>query len=291
MKNRKNELLLLVVCAVTFCLFGCNKSESESYLQLMQEQGITDNSQNHWQNNDSESVQISPNGIFVSGVKDKTDKTLYQIENGTYKKIAEQAYDFFESEGKVYYYNRENKIYCYHIETENTTMVFSVPTDISWIGLYNKNMLCARRSGIYNKVLELYDLDGKCVKTYFDERGRFGQMVRIGRFVVSLENLKAEVYDLENEKSHYLIWEEGLSDSFMVSDQENLYISVGRYTIEGDYSTSKVDSKWNGLWKISLQDLEKDKWELTKISNHSYSKFYCVENKLFDEKFMLIEES
>ena len=41
-------------------------------------------------------------------------------------------------------------------------------------------------------------------------------------------------------------------------------------------------------YKISLHDMEKGKWELTKISDHSYSKFYCVENKLYDENFTLI---
>lgn len=289
MKNRKKALLLFIICIFTLCLFGCNKSESKSYLQLLQEQGITDNSQYHWQNCQFDSVQISPNGIIISEVEDKYDKTLYQIENGKYKKIAEQAYDFFEFEGRVYYYNNENRLYCYNIKTENTTKVFSVSTDISWISLYNENILCARKSGIYNRILELYSLDGKRIKAYYEKRGKFGQMVQIGRFVISLENLKAEVFDLENGKSHYLIYEDGLSDSFMTSDQENLYISVGRYVIEGDYNTSKVDSKWNGLWKISLNDMEMDKWELTKVSTHSYSKFYCVENKLFDEKFTLIK--
>lgn len=280
---------MFIVCIFTLCLFGCNKSESKSYLQFLQEQGITDNSQYHWQNCEFNSVQISPNGIIISEVEDKYDKTLYQIKNGKYKKIAEQAYDFFEFGGRVYYYNNENRLYCYNIKTENTTKVFSVSTDISWISLYNENILCARKSGIYNKILELYSLDGKRIKTYYEKRGEFGQMVQIGRFVISLENIKAEVFDLENGESHYLIYEDGLSDSFMVSDQENLYISVGRYVIEGDYNTSKVDSKWNGLWKISLNDMEMDKWEMTKVSTHSYSKFYCVENKLFDEKFTLIK--
>lgn len=280
---------MFIFCLFTLYLFACNKSESESYLQLLQEQGITDNSQHHWQNSEVESVQISPNGIFVSEVEDKYDKTLYQIENGKYKKIAEQAYGFLEFEGRVYYYNSENKLYCYDIETENTTVIFSVLTDILWISLYDKNILCARRNGIYNKVLELYDFDGKRIKTYFEKRGEFGQMVQIGRFVVFLENLKAEVYDLENRKSHYLICEDGLSDSFMISDQGNLYISVSRYVIDGNYNTSKVDSTWNGLWKISLNDMRMDKWKLTKLSVDSYSKFYCVENKLYDEKFTLIK--
>lgn len=286
----KKVLCLFIICIFSLYLFGCNENESKSYLQLLQEQGITDNSQNHWQNGKSECVQISPNGIFMSEVKNQHDKALYQLENGEYKKIVEEAYGFFEFEGRVYYYNSENNIYCYSIETENTWMLFPVPKDsISWIGLYNNNILCA--SGIFDKVLELYALDGERIKTYFTgrRRGDSGQVVRIGRFVVFLENLEAEVYDLENDKSHYLIWEDGLSDSYMVSDQENLYISVGRYTIEGDYGTSEVDSKWNGLWKISLQDMEKDKWELTKISDQSYSKFYCIENKLFDEEFTLIK--
>ena len=116
-----------------------------------------------------------------------------------------------------------------------------------------------------------------------------GRIVQIGRFLVSLEDIRIEVYDLENETSHYLICEDGLSDSYMVSAQDNLYISVGRYVIEGNYNTKKADSRWNGLWKISLKDMEMDKWKLTKISTHSYSKFYCVGNRLFDEKFALIE--
>lgn len=289
MKIGKKALLLLIVSIFTLCLFGCSKRESESYLHFLQEQGVTDNSQDQWQDSKSSRVQISPHGIFMSEVKNQHDKTLYQLENGEYRKIAEEAYGFFEFGGKVYFYNGDNNVYCYDIGTEHTTMVFSVSMDISWISLYDNNILCAGRSGIFNKVLELYTLDGKWLKTYFDKRGRFGQIVLIGRFVVFLENLKAEVYDLENEKSRYLIWEDGLSDSFMVSNQNNLYISIGRYTIEGDYNTSEVDSKWNGLWKISLSDMEKGNWELTKISDHSYSKFYCVENKLYDEEFLSIK--
>lgn len=286
---RKEYIFLFLVCVFALCLFGCSKSESKSYLELLQEQGITDNSQHHWQNGGSESVQISPNGILISEVEDKYDKTLYQIENGKYKKIAGQAYDFFEFEGRVYYYNDENKLYCYNIKTEDTAVVFSSSTDILWIGLYNKNILCARKDGVYSEVLELYALDGKRIKTYFEKQQNFGQIVRIDRFVVFLEDLKAQVYDLESGESHDLICEEGLSDSFMVSDQENLYISAGRYVIEGDYNTSKVASKWNGLWKISLSDMKMDKWGLTKVSDHSYSKFYCVENKLYDEKFTLLK--
>lgn len=289
---RERVRLLLIVCMFILCLSGCNKSESENYLQLLQEQGITDNSYNHWQNSKSECVQISSSGIFMNEVDGKHDKELYQLENGEYKKIAEQAYAFFEFEGKVYYYDGENNVYCYDIATESTRMFLPVSMKISWFGLYNNKILCAGRRGILDMVLELYTLDGECVKTYFTERKRrdsFGQVVRIGRFVVFLEDLEAEVYDLENDKSHYLIWEDGLSDSYMVSDQENLYISVGRYRIEGDYSTSEVYSKWNGLWKISLYDMEKDNWELTKISDQSYSKFYCVENKLFNENYTLIK--
>lgn len=288
MKNRKLVLLLLIACLFISCLSACNKSESENYLQLLQEHGIVDNSKTHWQNGKSGCVQISPNGIFVSEVKDQHDKTLYQLVNGKYKKIAEQAYGFFELEGKVYYYDEENNIYCYDIKSKETIMFLSVSMDISWFGLYNNNILFAGRSGIGNKVLKLYNLDGKEIKTYFDKRGKFGQVVRIGRFVVFLEDLEAEVYDLENDKSHYLMWEKGLSDSFMVSSQENLYMSAGRYVIEGDYSTREIYSKWNGLWKISLDDMEKDKWELAKISDRSYSQFYCVENKLYDETFTLI---
>ena len=290
MKNRKKAFLLFIFCIFTLCMAGCNKSESEGYLQLLQEQGITNNSQNHWQNSMSESVQISPKGIFVSEVEDEYDKALYHIENWKYKKIAEQAYGFFEYVGRVYYFNGENKLYCYDVETENTTVLFSVLTDITWISLYNKNILCARESGTFNEVFELYSLDGKRIKTCFEKKGGFGRIVLLGRFVVFLKDIEAEVYDLETGKRqrHYLIYEDGLSDSYMVSDQENLYISVDKYMIKGIGSTSKVDSKWNGLWKISLNDMEKDKWKLTKISDHSYSKFYCVENKLYDEKFTSI---
>lgn len=292
MSKRERVFLLLTVCIFTLCLSGCDGSESEGYLQLLQEQGITDNSQNHWQNSKSECVQISSNGIFMNELDGKHDKALYELENGEYKKIAEQAYAFFEFEGKVYYYDGKNNIYCYDIETQSTAMFLSVSMSISWFGLYDNNILCAGISGTLDKVLKLYTLDGECIKTYFTERkrrGSFGQVVRIGRFVVFLENLEAEVYDLENDKSHYLIWEDGLSNSYMVSDQENLYMSAGRYVIEGDYSISEVDSKWNGLWKISLQDMQKNKWDLTKISDQSYSKFYCVENKLFDEDFTSIK--
>lgn len=289
MKNRKRVFFLFLVCIFILCLVGCNKSESVSYLQFLQKQGIRDNSQHHWQNSEIESVQISSHGTFINEVKDKYDKTLYQIENGKYKKIAEQAYQFFEFEGRVYYYNNDNKLYCYDIKTENTTVVFSVTTHILWIGLYNRNILCARKSGIFNNAVELYTLNGKKVKTYFSKGGELGQTVQIGRFLVFLENLKMEVYDLENEESHYLFHEDGLSDSYMISAQENLYISADRYVIEGDYSTRKADSRWNGLWKISLKDMKMDKWELTKISAHPYSKFYCIENRLFDEKFALIE--
>ena len=158
-----------------------------------------------------------------------------------------------------------------------------------WIGLYNKNIVCARRKGIFNNALELYTLDGKKMRTYSPKSRELGRIVQIGRFLVSLEDIRIEVYDLENETSHYLICEDGLSDSYMVSAQDNLYISVGRYVIEGNYNTKKADSRWNGLWKISLKDMEMDKWKLTKISTHSYSKFYCVGNRLFDEKFALIE--
>lgn len=174
--DRNRVFLSLFVCLLVLCVSGCNKSESERYLQLLQEQGITDNTQNHLQNCDREFVQVSPNGVFMSRVKSQHDMALYQLEDGKYKKIAEQAYGFFESEGKVYYY-----------------------------------------------------------------------------------------------------------------DEENLYISAGRYVIEGDYSTSRRDSKWNGTWKIRLSDMEKDKWDLEKISDQSYSKFYCIKNQLFDEKFELIE--
>ena len=290
MGGSKKALLLLIVCSmVILCLSGCKKSESESYLQLLQEQGITDNSQSHWQNSKSECVQISPSGVFMSEVKNRTDKVLYQFEDGQYKKVAEQAYAFLEFEGKVYYYDSESNIYCYDIATESTTMFLSAPLDISWFGLYNDTILCAGRSGISNRVLKAYTLDGNCEKVFFDKRGQLGQVALIGKFVIFLRDLEAEVYDLEDEKSHYLIWEDGLSDSYMVSDQENLYISVGRYKIKGDYSTSEVYSKWNGLWEISLQDMERDKWDLTKISDQSYSKFYCVEKKLFDENFVLIK--
>ncbi len=289
MKNRKKVLLLFLVCMFALCLSGCNKSESERYLQFLQRQGLRDNSQHYWQNSGLESVQISTRGTFISEVKDKYDKTLYQIEDGKYKKIAEQAYQFFEFEGKVYYYNSDNKIYCYDIKTENTAVVFSVGTNILWIGLYNKNIVCARRKGIFNNALEFYTLDGKKMRTYSPKSRELGRIVQIGRFLVFLEDIRIKVYDLENETSHYLICEDGLSDSYMVSAQDNLYISIGRYVIEGNYNTKKADSRWNGLWKISLKDMEMDKWKLTKISTHPYSKFYCVGNRLFDEKFVLIE--
>lgn len=288
--DRNRVFLSLFVCLLVLCVSGCNKSESERYLQLLQEQGITDNTQNHLQNCDREFVQVSPNGVFMSRVKSQHDMALYQLEDGKYKKIAEQAYGFFESEGKVYYYDGENNIYCYEAEARKTKKLFSVSmTTVSWIGLYNHHILCAGRSEIYNRALKLYTLDGNCEKTYFDKSGELGQIAQIGRFVVFLQDLKAEVYDLERDKSHYLIWEKGLSDSFMVIDEENLYISAGRYVIEGDYSTSRRDSKRNGTWKIRLSDMEKDKWDLEKISDQSYSKFYCIKNQLFDEKFELIE--
>ena len=85
MKNRKKVLLLFPVCMFVLCLSGCNKSESERYLQFLQRQGIRDNSQQYWQNSGLESVQISTHGTFISEVKDKYDKTLYQIEDGEYK--------------------------------------------------------------------------------------------------------------------------------------------------------------------------------------------------------------
>lgn len=289
MINKKKVIYMFLVFIFLSCLSACKGSESEKYLQCLQKFGVKDNSQYHWQNSWSDKVQISPNGIFISENEDKYDKILYKIDNGEYKKIAEQVYDFFEFEGRVYFYNSENKIYCYNIETGNTNVLLSSSTDILWISLYKNSILCARRSGIYNNVLELYDLEGKRIKIYFEKRGEFGQIVRIGRFVVFLENIRAEVYDLEEARDRYLFNEDGLSDSFMVSDGGYLYVSVERYVIKGNYNTSKADSQWNGLWKISISDMEKDKWNLTKISDLSYSKFYCIKNKLFDEKFNLIE--
>ena len=49
MKNRKKVFFLFLVYIFILCLIGCNKSESESYLQFLQKQGIRDNSQHHWQ--------------------------------------------------------------------------------------------------------------------------------------------------------------------------------------------------------------------------------------------------
>ncbi len=291
MKNKKYiSHMIITCCIVLLFVTGC-KSESDSYLQFMQRQGVTDNSQSHWQNSNFESVQISSNVAFVCGVKDEYDKTLYQLKNGSYKKISDEAYDFFEFDGKVYYFNSEYKVCCYDMGTESTTVIFSAPMGIQWISLYNGKILCARLNEKFNYVLELYDLNGICKKTYFERKGIITRAAWIGNFVVILEDLTAEVYDLENLKSHYLIKEDGLSDSYMVSDKENLYLSFGRYMIEGNYDTTKSDSQWNGLWKISLSDMEKDEWKMTKISDKSYNKFYCVDGKLYDAKFNLIKLS
>lgn len=286
MITRKTVVTLSVVCIFILCLSGCSKSESESYLEFLQEQGVTDNSQNHWQNTQNDSVQISSRGTFLRRI---SDKALYQIENEGHKKIADEAYDFFEFRGKVYYYNKNN-LYCYDTETEKTTVLIAVPADILWIGLYDENILCARWNETYNIVLERYALDGKRMKKYFEWRGTLGRMTHIGKYVVFLKDLRVVAYDLENGEKHYLIDDEGLSDSFMVAGQENLYISLGRYTIDGNYNNISIDSRWNGLWKISLDDMERDKWNLTKISDRSYSKFYCVENRLYDEEFKPVDK-
>lgn len=292
MWKRKNvvfALIIILVMTAGACLFLFHGAESDGvdgsdtkYLEFMKSSHITDTTESHLRNM-SENVQVTPGGEYV-----KKDSVLYEIVDGRRLKIMEEVYQFVVLDSVIYFTKTGTKgLYTYNKMDKTTRTILSEKVDVLWFTVYHGKFLCLTQ----NK-LRLFSENGEDEKVLLEyDEPVPDHIVMLGGYLLFCTDADVEIIDLERQQKRVISSDNGLAYSYVYAGEESVYFSFQSYFIKGNKSDEKVDSKWNGLWKIDLSDIASGKYSLVQISDVFYERFYCVNEKLYDAEFSVIEEA
>ena len=286
MKYLKLSLLfafitLFIGCAMTSFIDNWQTMETD-YLNFLVEAGVSDTTEGHLQNM-SETVQIAEGTQFIKG-----GNNLYRITDGKRKKVIGDVGDFVVLGSEIFYDNTKMGGLCkYNMLDETNKTILPESSGIFWFTVYNDEFLCLTyedKAVLYNKKGELQSVISEDVGLLPEE------IVLLGDYLFMFSNGEVKMVDLIRRKTEKIRANEGLAYNFAYAGKENIYYSSQAYGIRGDYSEEKVKSKWNGLWKISLADIENEHYRSIRVSDTFYEKFYCIEDELYDVDFNRIAE-
>lgn len=276
-------VLITVLSFIAYLLyFNCDVwDESDiKYLDFMESLNINDSTDSHLRNM-FENVQITSGRKFI-----KKDSVLYELVDGKHSRVLEKVYCFVVLDSVIYYTKTNTKgLYCYNMTDKTTCRILSKSIDILWFTIYKGDFLCLTQNKL---MLFSRNNEGEKVLLEYDEPLP-DHIVMLGEYLVFCTDIDVQIIDLERRQKRIMSSYNGLAWSDVKAGEESIYFSFQSFFVLGNYNEEKVSSKWNGLWKISLSDIELGKYSLIKISDVFYEKFYCINEKLYDMQFNVIE--